>query len=196
MEHTINRYIDFKNVEEILPQIAGEQHERFAVKLEELRQSLLSDLSECESDPGIGDASPASDWTDDSDVQRQIWHTSSSAVRTNLGMEPGCAIRNSRYGNLADLGTEDVEDHLQHRTYAVSRRTPINAVTRAKKNDVKSENEHGIQQKRKFEEVFGHEGPASKHQKLEATQGCCFRVIYMALLPLRRQIAKGTLWIF
>lgn len=44
MEHTINRYIDYKNFEKILPQIAGEQHQDFAPKLEELRQSRSLDL--------------------------------------------------------------------------------------------------------------------------------------------------------
>ncbi|KAJ5363985.1 uncharacterized protein N7496_009698 [Penicillium cataractarum] len=216
MEHTINRYIDYKNIEKILPQIAGEQHQSFAVKLKELRQSRRSDLPECESDLSLDDASTASDREDDSDAQRQedIRQLAYDFLcrPDKLGMEPGCAVRDSRYGNLFDLDTEDVEaddvetgdtetekleaddmqtedaetgdvetedvetedieadeveDPLQHRIYVISRRTPINSVTRAKK----SEREHGTQQKRKFDEDFGHEGPASKHQKVDTSQG-------------------------
>lgn len=59
MEHTINRYIEFEKIEKILPQIAGEQYENFVLRLEDLRQNRLSDLSQPGSNMGLGGATTA-----------------------------------------------------------------------------------------------------------------------------------------
>jgi hypothetical protein len=63
MEHTINQYIDHKNFEKILPQIAGEQHQKFAPKLEELRKGRALDL-------GLGGAVTAADLAEALKAQR------------------------------------------------------------------------------------------------------------------------------
>ncbi|GLI77524.1 hypothetical protein PoHVEF18_005814 [Penicillium ochrochloron] len=159
MEHTINRYIDYKNIEKILPQIAGEQHHNFAPKIEELRQSRPSDL-------GLRDAATGTELTEALKAQRlediKALAYDYLCRPDKLGLEPGCAARDSRFGNMHDLDTEDVDDP-HHSTYARSRRTPVNEVTRARK----SEEERLNNQKRRFEEAFGDFEPAMKHMKLK-----------------------------
>ncbi|KAJ5911704.1 uncharacterized protein N7473_001007 [Penicillium subrubescens] len=132
MEHTINQYIDYKNFEKILPQIAGEQHQKFAPKLEELRKGRALDL-------GLGGAVTAADLAEALKAQR-LEDIKSLAYEylcrpDKLGIDPGCAARDSRFGNLHDLDTEDTECPLDHSTYARSRRRPVNAVIRAKKSE-------------------------------------------------------------
>jgi hypothetical protein len=83
-----------------------------------------------------------------------------------LGLEPGCVVRDSRFGYLHDLDTEDVECPLDHSTCAKSRRIPVNTATRAKKSDEKDKKSR---KKRKLENAFGDEGPALKHLKLKRT---------------------------